>query len=63
MQPACVQEDKPETPEASECSTAEASWDEEEFGDRTYYDATFEINSEFLPWNMKGDAADERWGL
>lgn len=38
-------------------------WDENEFGDRTYHDSTFETNEDLLPWNMRGVKEDERWGL
>ncbi len=38
-------------------------WDENEFGDRTYHDSTFETNEDLLPWNMRDVKEDEWWGL
>jgi hypothetical protein len=50
--------------DASDGDPESDSWDDEEFGDRAYNDQDFELNEELgQPWNERGDAAEERWGL
>ena len=41
------------------------SWDEEEYGSRVVYDATYEINAELVPWNQerRSDWGLEKWGM
>lgn len=49
---------------ASDQDPESDSWDDEEFGDRAYNDQDFELNEELgQPWNERGEAADERWGM
>ena len=40
----------------------EENWDEEVKGDRTVYDASFEMNEDLVPWKTDKDW-EEKYGL
>lgn len=39
------------------------AWNPAEYGDRAYFDESFQLNEDLLPWNMAGIQHEEHWGI